>query len=200
MFDQAVISAGERKRRRAAVVARGEEPGAPGRGDRQRKHVRAREQAHCHEPQAEPDRHDERPAAKVARGAEAHDQGGARRGGAGQEHDAAPSAEAEGERQQDFGEPFMRGPWRARHRMAERVGARHAAMRDDPFAGRQMRPGVAVAEDLGREGRQREQKDRDRRQAKPGEAGVGRQARFRSGQAARRRTCRELAKAAIMQR
>ena len=164
---------GERERRRAIAVARGEEPGAPGGRQRQRKQMRAREQARRHERQAQHDRHDERRPAQFARGAQSHDQRRARRGGAGHEHDAAPSPEAERERQQDFGQPLMRGPRGAGHRMAERVRPRHGAMRDDPFACRQMRPGVAVAQNLGREGRQREQKDRDRRQAEPRKRGAG---------------------------
>ena len=57
--------------------------------------------------------------------------------------------------------------------MAERVGARRGAVGDDPFAGRQMREGVAVAEHRGREGREREEGDRDRSEAEPGKAGLG---------------------------
>ena len=54
--------------------------------------------------------------------------------------------------------------------MAERVGAGRGAMGEDPFAGRHMRPGVAVAEHPRRESGEREQKDRDRSEAEPREA------------------------------
>ena len=67
----------------------------------------------------------------------------------------------------------MRDPRRAGHRMAERVRSRRGAVGDDPFAGRQMREGVAVAERRGREGRQRKQGNGDRSEAEPGEAGFG---------------------------
>ena len=93
---------GERERRRAAAIAGGEEAGAPGGCNRQRQHMRAREQARRQEPETEPDGRDERRAAKLARRAQADDQRGAGRGGAGHEHNAAPTAEAEGKRQQHF--------------------------------------------------------------------------------------------------
>ena len=164
---------GKRERRRAAAIAGGEEAGAPGGRNRQRQHMRARQQARRHQPETEPDGRDERRAAKLARGAKAHDQRRAGRGGAGHEHNAAPAAEAESERQQYFGQPFMRDPRRARRRVAERVRTRRGAVGDDPFARRQMREGVAVAEHRRREGREREQGNRDRSEAEPGKAGLG---------------------------
>ena len=158
----------ERKRRRAAAIARGEKAGAPCGRKRQRQHVRTREQARGHEPKAEADGRDQRRAAKIARGGEADDQRRAGRGGAGQKYDAAPTAEAEGERDEHFGQPFVRDPRRARHRMAERVRARRGAVGDDPLARREMRERVAVAKNRGREGREREHGDRDRGEAEPG--------------------------------
>ena len=102
-----------------------------------------------------------------------HDQRRNRRGGAGQQHDAAPSAKTQGERQQNFRQPFVRSPRRTRHRMAERVSARRGPVGDDPFARRHMRPGVAVAEHMGREGGEREQKECDCGEAEPGEPDLG---------------------------
>jgi hypothetical protein len=163
----------KRERRRAAAIARGQEPGAPCGGDRQGQHVRARQQAHRHEPKTEPDGREERRAAQFARGGQADDQRGAGRGGAGNERDPGPTAEAESKRQQRLGQPFMRDPWRAAHRVAERVGARRGAMGDDPFARREMREGIAVAEHGRREGRKREQGGRNRGEAEAGEAGLG---------------------------
>jgi hypothetical protein len=121
------------------------------------------------EPQrdAECDRHAERPAGKVACDPEAHDKRRARGGGGGQQHDAAPPAAAEGKRQQDFREPLVRDPGRARHRMAERVGARHGGVGDDPFAGRQMRPRVSVSEHSRRESGKSKQENRDKRKEEP---------------------------------
>jgi hypothetical protein len=45
-------------------------------------------------------------------------------------------------------------------------------MSDDPFAGREARERVAVAEHRGREGREGEESDRDRSEAKPGKAAL----------------------------
>ena len=67
----------------------------------------------------------------------------------------------------------MRDPRRARHRVAERVRTRRGAVGDDPFARRQMREGVAVAEHRRRESREPEQGNRDRSEAEPGTAGLG---------------------------
>ena len=100
-------------------------------------------------------------AAKFTRRAQSDDQRRDRNGGASQQYDAAPSAEAKGERQQNFRQPFVRGPRLSRHRMAERIDARRAPMSDDPLARRHMRPRVAVAKHVGREGGEREQKERD---------------------------------------
>ena len=176
MFTHAVISAasasgGARPRSRAP---RGQASGPRRRGRAVKgQNVRAREQARRYEPEAEPDGHDEGGAAKFARGAQADDQRRAGRRGAGQDDDAAPPGEAERAGQQDLGQPFMRDPRRARHRMAERVGSWRSGVGDDPIAGRQMRKGVAVAEHPGREGREGEQGRRDRGHAKPGDAGFG---------------------------
>ncbi len=161
---------GEPERRGAAVIAGGDEPGAPGRGNRQRQHMRPSKQVRRHERKPDRDDRHERRASKVARRGQPHDQRRGRDGGASQQRDAAPSAKTERKRQQNFSQPFMRGPWRASHRIAERVGARRAPVGKDPFAGRQMRPCVAIAKHLGRERGEREQKDRDRGQAEPGES------------------------------
>ena len=154
----------EQERRRGVPVARFHEPDGPCRDDGQRQHMRAREQIGQPKRDAERDRDPERRAGQVARDPEPHDQRRARRGGGGQKGDAAPSAGAEGGGQEDLGQPLVRRPRRARHRMAEWIGVRDGAVRENPIAGRQMRPGVPVAEHPQGEGRLREQPDRDQRE------------------------------------
>ena len=142
----------EPERRWTATSARSDEAGAPSGYEREGQHMRPREQARGHERQADRDGRDERRAANLARNGQAHDQRRNRSGSASQQRDATPSAEAEGERQQNFRQPFMRRPRRACHRITERVDARRGPLSDDPFARCHMRPGVAVAEHMGREG------------------------------------------------
>ena len=72
---------------------------------------------------------------RIARGGQPDDERSAGYGGAGHHRNAVPTAEAEGERQQHFAEPFMRDPRRARHRQAVRVHVGRGAVGDDPFAG-----------------------------------------------------------------
>ena len=155
MFTHAVMSAASPKRRRAAAIARRDKPGAPGGRERERQHMGPREQVRGQERKADRDGCDERGAAKFTRRAQSDDQRRKRSGRAGQQHDAAPSTDAKGKRQQNFRQPFMRGPRLARHRMAERIGMWRAPVSDDPLSRRHMRPRIAVAKHSGREGGER---------------------------------------------
>jgi hypothetical protein len=84
------------------VVTGIEKTRAPNSDQGQRQNMRAREQAPGHKPEAEREGGDERQATKRECGPRPNDQRGAGGGGAGQQHDAAPTTEAEGKGQQDF--------------------------------------------------------------------------------------------------
>ncbi len=130
--------------------------------------MRAREQARNPEPHPERRDDPERRAFEVAGDAQAHHERRAARRKARQDDDAAPPGETEGQREQNLGEPFMRGPGRRfRRPEAEGVHARNRAMRHDPVAGRQMRPRIPVGEDARRNEADRKQADGDQRENKP---------------------------------
>lgn len=58
---------------------------------------------------------------------------------------AAQPGEPPGERHRQFAQPFLRMPWRAGHAVRERVDIGRPAIREDPFARRDMPKRVAIA-------------------------------------------------------
>jgi hypothetical protein len=92
----------EPERRRAAAIAYGDERGAPGGGERERQDMGPRKQVRRQKRKPNRDGRDERDTAKFARRVHSDDQRRDCDGGAGQHHDAAPSAETKGKRQKDF--------------------------------------------------------------------------------------------------
>ena len=145
--------------------------------------MRPREQARRDEQHRQhADRRQGRPA-EVASGGAGDDEHGERRRRARQQRDADEAAGLVGQRQQDFAQPFVRDPGLAGNAEGEGVGAGNRVMRENPVAGGDMGPGVAVVEDRRREGAEREHRQRQRM----GDKGVGKRlaARARGGEGGR---------------
>jgi hypothetical protein len=169
------------ERWRAIFFTRRHQSRRPDRQQRQRQHMRPRQQTAGDASQAQHHR-DQRgdQIDPLSHGMGGDESGQPRSKGEQQMHAWPPRPPAE--RHRDLGQPFLGVPGRTGHGVGKGIGAQHPAVRQHPFPGADVPIGVAVVQQPGRKGRQHTRRHgSEQREDQGGGGRAGHQIGFRIG-------------------